>query len=84
MTKDYESMSVEALDAENQRLQGQRDTVREELRRLVAVRDRKAVLEAAERQVAAMGEPEVAALAQVIQAQGIESGEAVGEPGASG
>ena len=82
MTKDYESMSVEALDAENQRLQGQRDTVREELRRLVAVRDRKAVLEAAERQVAAMGEPEVAALAQVIQAQGIESGEAVGEPGA--
>ncbi len=82
MTKDYESMSVEALDAENQRLQGQREGIREELRRLVAVRDRKAVLEAAERQVAAMGDPQKAALAQVIQAQGIASGEAVGEPGA--
>lgn len=73
----YEQMTVEQLTAELQRLNEQRAALREQAIAVHAVLDRKQAVETARRKLAEMSDVEKAALAQLVQAEGIESGEAV-------
>lgn len=73
----YEQMTVEQLTAELQRLNEQRAALREQAMGVHAVLDRKQAVETARRKLAEMSDVEKAALAQLVQAEGIESGEAV-------
>lgn len=78
---DYESMTVAALEKENQKLSEKREAIRQEQKKLVAVMDKRQAQEEAQRKYDRMSDPERAALAQVItKAGGIESEEGVGVP----
>jgi hypothetical protein len=74
----YEGMSLEQLDAAISELQAQKDAVREELKAANAARDSKIAQEAARAKLASLSDVERAALAQVIQAEGITSTESFG------
>ena len=58
----YENMTIEALEAEKKQLELQRDTIRDEMLKIVAAIN----LKIAEGKVAAMTESERASLAKVI------------------
>lgn len=73
----FEQMTVEQLTAELQRLNEQRAALREQAMAAHAVLDRKQAVATARRKLAEMSDVEKAALAQLVQAEGIESGEAV-------
>ena len=73
----YEQMSVEQLTAELQRINEERAALKAVAGAVHAVLDRKQAVETARRKLAAMSDVEKAALAQVVAAEGIESGEAV-------
>ena len=73
----YELMTVEQLTAELQRINEERAALREQAMAVHAVLDRKQAVETARRKLAEMSDVEKAALAQIVAAEGIESGEAV-------
>lgn len=72
-----EQMTVAELEAELARLTAERAALRERGLAVHAVLDRKQATERAQRTLAGLSDVERAALAQVVQAQGIESGERV-------
>lgn len=72
-----EAMSAEELQERLDGINRQRDELTAEARQVAEVLNRKLALKAAEDKVAGMSEAERAALTQVLQAQGIASGEAV-------
>lgn len=71
-------MSDEQLAA----LNAQRDALKQEILTLVREQDARAAKRNAEAKVAAMSDTERAAMAQLLGAQGVASGSAVGTPGA--
>jgi len=73
----YEQMTVEQLEAELQRISGERAALKEKAVAVHAVLDRRNAEAAARRKLAEMSDVEKAALAQIVAAEGIESGEAV-------
>ncbi len=73
----YEQMSVEQLEAELQRISGERAELKAQALSAHAVLDRRNAEAAARRRLATMSDVEKAALAQIVAAEGIESGEAV-------
>lgn len=77
-----DEMSVEQLQAQLDRLNAERDALKEQIRRITPVLDAKQAQAAAGRKLAAMSDSERAALAQLLRTEGIPSGEAVGTPGA--
>ena len=80
---DYENMTVEQLEAENQKLMAKRREIVSEQRILNAVRDRKIIEAKAKATIEGMTDSEKAALSQVLSGVGgIGSGEKVGTPGA--
>jgi len=80
---DYENMTVEQLEKENQKLMAKRREIVSEQRILNAVRDRKIIEAKAKATIEGMTDSEKAALTQVLSgAGGIGSEEKVGTPGA--
>ncbi len=77
----YESKGVEELQAELARIAEARAALRTEALAVHAALDRAQARQAAAATMAGLSDVEKAALAQMILAQGIESGEAVGVPG---
>lgn len=77
-----DEMSVEQLQAQLDRLNAERDALKEQIRRISPVLDAKLARTGAERKLAAMSDSERTALAQLLRTAGISSGEAVGTPGA--
>ena len=73
----YEQMTVEQLEAELQRISGERAALKEQAVAAHTVLDRRQAVEAARRKLAEMSDVEKAALAQIVAAEGIEGGEAV-------
>jgi len=80
--ENYEDMSIEQLEKENNKLSARRLEIKSEQMKIVAVLERKRSEKEAAAKVARMTDKEKQAMARVIQAEGIESTEAVGEPGA--
>lgn len=72
-----EQMTVAELEAELARLTAERAALRERALTVHAVLDRKQAEQRAMRTLAGLSDVERAALAQVVQAQGVESGERV-------
>lgn len=69
--KELESWTIAELEAELLKLQEEQHAIRERMRRLVAVRDAKAVQEAAVRKFDDLPPAEREAMARHITAQGI-------------
>lgn len=78
---DFEGMSLEELGVANQVLMGRRREVLEIQRAINEAMSEKAAAEAARAKTAGMSDAEKAALLQVLQPEGIASGEKVGRPG---
>lgn len=76
----YEDMSLEQLEKENQKLMAQKDAIRENQKVITALMDEKSSMAEAQRKVATMSNAEKAALVQVLQPQGIASEETFGTP----
>ncbi len=74
-----ENMSADDIEAELQSLSVQKDEIRDRQRALTAALDSKRGQEDAERRVAALSDPEKAALAQVLKAEGVKPRSAVGD-----
>jgi len=77
----YETMTMVQLDAEHRKLIGERAKLKADLRELCGVRDARLMFEAVQAKVSSMSDSEKALLRQTLQAEGIASGENVGEPG---
>ena len=80
--RNYESMSIEELEVEQQLLDQERKGLKAEMMKIVAILDRRQVEAEAQRKYEGMSAAEKAALHQMIAANGVESGEDVGKPGA--
>ena len=76
----YEDMTVEQLDELNRELSDQRDRIKMEQKKIIAVRDRKLAEIQAAREFEAMSDVKKEALRKIIGAKGIASGESVGIP----
>jgi len=77
----YEDMTIEQLEEINNKMGAKRLEIKGEQSKVVAVLDAKKTEKKAAEKLAAMTDNEKKALARVIEAEGIESAEAVGEPG---
>jgi len=66
MNPDYESWTLEVLDAELLRLSQQADELRAQRRQLSGIRDSKIAQREMETKFAAFSDPEKAALAQIV------------------
>jgi len=75
-------MSDEQLAARVAELNAQRDALKQEILKLVNEQNARAAQKSAQAKVAAMSDTERAAMAQLLGAQGVASGSAVGTPGA--
>lgn len=78
---DLERLSIEELEQELGEINSQRDELAVVARQVSAVLNRKVGEREVRRKLEKMSEGERAALAQIIRAEGIESGEAVGQIG---
>jgi len=74
----YEEMTTEQLEAEQTDLHGAAKQLKARRRAVAAELDQRRVKEEALRKLAAMSDPERAALAQLLGPRGIASGEAHG------
>jgi phosphomevalonate kinase len=74
----YEGMSIQELEAQNRKLSEERDKVKAEQRILGAVMDKKKMSIAVQKKLETMSDAEKAAMAQMIESQGIGSSAAVG------
>ena len=74
----YDLMTTEQLEAEQTRLHGEAKQLKGRRRAVAVELDRRRVKEEALRKLAAMSDPERAALAQLLGPKGIASGEAHG------
>jgi hypothetical protein len=79
---DLSKMSSEELEAHYQELDGQRAAIQAEARLVRAEIDQRVAAAEAARKLASMSDREKAALIQMLEAQGIESAEGFGSPGA--
>lgn len=75
MAKSLNNMTLDDLQKEQVKLNDQKAALKARLREVAALLDRRAV----EQQVADMSEAERQALAQVLKAEGVGTGEAFGE-----
>ena len=75
MAKSLKNMNAEELQKELDKLNDQKTALKARLREVAALIDQRAV----EQHVADMSEAERQALAQVLKAEGVETGEAFGE-----
>lgn len=80
--KSFHEMTDDELEALNQELMRQKAVIRLEQHKIHAVLTKRRAEQDARRQVARMSPAQRAAAAQIIQAEGIDSSEAIGEPGA--
>jgi len=74
---EYEDMTIDELEKENQRLMGEKAKVKAEQVKLNKVMTAKLLVKGAVDQAEKMTEPQKAALLQVLQPKGIESAEVV-------
>lgn len=72
-------MSIDELEAHCQALRGKKEKLQDELREAIRILDGKRATDSALAKVAAMSSAERAALAQVIQTEGVPSNESVSE-----
>lgn len=82
--KKLEAWSVEEIDAELANLGRQIRDLRQVMRQLTAVRDEQAAQAAAREKFDSLSEAEKDVMRQIVQTEGIESGEKVGAADASG
>lgn len=79
-----ESMTIEELESVIHDCMAQRKVMKEFQKAASDILDRKRQASSAADKVAAMSDPERAALMQALRAQGVPSGEAFGKPGQGG
>ena len=79
--KDIDAMSLEELEALNQELMAEKESIRERQREVAAAMDARQAEADASRLMESMSEPQKAALAQVVKAEGIKPASKVGTPG---
>lgn len=80
----YENMSVEELEKKNIELSNERAKIRNEQKKVNAIREKKLATEGAKKKFSSMSPADKEAMAQVISnAGGIASKEDVGSPGAT-
>lgn len=75
----YEEMSIQELEAQNRKLSEERDKIKIEQKILGKVMDAKKMALAVQKKLETMSDAEKAAMAQMIQSQGIGSSAAVGD-----
>lgn len=78
MPKAIEKLTIEELDAEIDRLNRERDLLKQQIRGLNEARNEKLNAQSARDKLARMSAGERAALAQIVQAEGVKSEESFG------
>lgn len=73
-----DNLTIEELESKLAEIEARRDELKTQARAIVRVLDAKRAAAAAAAKLAAMSDVERAALAQLVQAQGIASGESFG------
>lgn len=79
---DYDALSIEELDAELTRLWAEQKAILGQKKAVARALDKKLVVKSALEKAAKLSDAELAVLEQILRAESIESGEAVGAPGA--
>lgn len=77
----YSDMTLEELEAVAEDLRAKRESLKSELKQVVVVIDRRLAEVAARKKLETMSDPERQALFQLLQGNGVESGEVMGTPG---
>ena len=78
----YNEMSLEELILKNEELMKQRDALKKEAGKVSRAVDLKLADKSVRKKYEQMSHPEKQKLAQMLKSEGIESGEAIGVPGA--